>query len=75
MKFDTFSLCLSNQLITEVEEQLKKDHQKEQQEADVPINNPGGFGDHLLLTQDNWVNIILLIMTLMMLISHCSATA
>jgi clathrin heavy chain len=46
---------LSNQLITELEikEQLKKDSQKEQQEADVPIINPGSFGDHLLLTQGN----------------------
>jgi len=37
----------------EVKERSKKDSQKEQQEAEAPIINPGGFGDRLLLTQGN----------------------
>jgi len=37
----------------EVKERSKKDSQKEQQEADAPIINPGGFGNRLLLTQGN----------------------
>jgi clathrin heavy chain len=37
----------------EVHERAKKDTQKEQQEADAPIINPGGFGNRLLLTQGN----------------------
>lgn len=37
----------------EVKERSKKDTQKEQQEAEAPIINPGGFGDRLLLTQGN----------------------
>ncbi|KAJ3481158.1 hypothetical protein NLI96_g7849 [Meripilus lineatus] len=35
----------------EVRERSQKDSQKEQQEADQPIINPGGFGGRLLLTQ------------------------
>ena len=31
----------------------KKESQKEQQDADAPIINPGGFGNRLLLTQGN----------------------
>lgn len=42
----------------EVKEHSKKDSQKEQQEAEAPIINPGGFGDRLLLTQGNgYVNL------------------
>ena len=37
----------------EVKERSKKDIQKEQQESEAPIINPGGFGDRLLLTQGN----------------------
>lgn len=37
----------------EVHERSRKDTQKEQQEADQPIINPGGFGNRLLLTQGN----------------------
>ena|SRR5712691_4551318 len=37
----------------EVRERSKKEQQKEQQEADAPIINPGGFGNRLLLTQGN----------------------
>ncbi|KAF8582771.1 clathrin heavy chain 1 [Ramaria rubella] len=37
----------------EVRERSKKDSQKEQQEADQPIINPGGFGGRLLITQSN----------------------
>jgi clathrin heavy chain len=37
----------------EVKERAKKDTQKEQQDADAPIINPGGFGNRLLLTQGN----------------------
>jgi clathrin heavy chain len=37
----------------EVKERSKKDSQKEQQDADAPIINPGGFGNRLLLTQGN----------------------
>jgi hypothetical protein len=40
-------------LETEVKEHSKRDSQKEQQEAEAPIINPGGFGDRLLLTQGN----------------------
>jgi len=39
----------------EVKERSKKDSQKEQQEAEAPIINPGGFGDRLLLTQGNGI--------------------
>jgi hypothetical protein len=35
----------------EIKERAKKDSQKEQQEADAPIINPGGFGNRLMLTQ------------------------
>lgn len=38
------------QLEKEVKERSKKDVQKEQQEAEAPIINPGGFGNPLLLT-------------------------
>jgi clathrin heavy chain len=38
------------QLEKEVKERSKKDVQKEQQEAEAPIINPGGFGSTLLLT-------------------------
>lgn len=52
-------LFISAQLVTlekEVKERSRKDSQKEQQEAEAPIINPGGFGDRLLLTQGNgWV--------------------
>jgi hypothetical protein len=37
----------------EVKERAKKDSQKEQQDAEAPIINPGGFGNRLLLTQGN----------------------
>lgn len=37
----------------EVRERSKKEQQKEQQEADAPIINPGGFGNRLMLTQGN----------------------
>ena len=37
----------------EVRERSKKEKQKEDQEADAPIINPGGFGNRLLLTQGN----------------------
>jgi clathrin heavy chain len=37
----------------EVRDRSKKEQQKEQQEADAPIINPGGFGNRLLLTQGN----------------------
>jgi len=39
----------------EVKERSKKDSQKEQQESEAPIINPGGFGDRLLLTQGNGI--------------------
>lgn len=35
----------------EVRERSQKDTQKEQQESEQPIINPGGFGGRLLLTQ------------------------
>ncbi|THH32376.1 hypothetical protein EUX98_g1821 [Antrodiella citrinella] len=41
------------QLEKEVKERAQKDTQKEQQESEVPIINPGGFGGRLLLTQGN----------------------
>jgi len=37
----------------EVKERAKKDTQKEQQDSEAPIINPGGFGNRLLLTQGN----------------------
>ena len=37
----------------DVRERSKKEQQKEQQEADAPIINPGGFGNRLMLTQGN----------------------
>jgi len=37
----------------ELRERSKKEKQKEDQEADAPIINPGGFGNRLLLTQGN----------------------
>ncbi|KAI0285915.1 clathrin heavy chain 1 [Russula aff. rugulosa BPL654] len=37
----------------EVRERSKKEQQKEEQEADAPIINPGGFGNRLMLTQGN----------------------
>jgi clathrin heavy chain len=37
----------------EVKERAQKESQKEQQDAEAPIINPGGFGDRLLLTQGN----------------------
>lgn len=37
----------------EVRERSKKEKQKEDQEADAPIINPGGFGNRLMLTQGN----------------------
>jgi len=42
-----------NALEKEMKERSKKDSQKEQQDADAPIINPGGFGNRLLLTQGN----------------------
>jgi len=36
-----------------VEEHSKKESQKEQQESEAPMINPGGFGNRLLLTQGN----------------------
>ena len=41
------------QLEKEVKERAQKDTAKEQQESEVPIINPGGFGGRLLLTQGN----------------------
>lgn len=38
----------------EITERSKKDQQKEQQEADQPIINPG-FGSRLMITQNGWV--------------------
>ena len=43
----------------EVRERSKKEQQKEEQEADAPIINPGGFGNRLLLTQGNGYGLIL----------------
>jgi clathrin heavy chain len=37
----------------EVRERSKKEQQKEEQEADAPMINPGGFGNRLMLTQGN----------------------
>ena len=36
-----------------VEEHSKKEVQKEQQESEAPMINPGGFGNRLMLTQGN----------------------
>jgi clathrin heavy chain len=37
----------------QVKEMSTKETKKEQQEAEAPIINPGGFGNRLLLTQGN----------------------
>lgn len=37
----------------EVKERSKKESAKEEQEAEVPMINPAGFGNQLLLTQGN----------------------
>lgn len=37
----------------QVQEQSRKDTQKEQQEADAPIINPGMIGSRLMITQGN----------------------
>ena len=42
----------------EVRGRSKKEQQKEQQEADAPIVNPGGFGNRLLLTQGNGYGLV-----------------
>ena len=47
---------MSNQISAlekQVQELTVKDTKKEQQEADAPIINPGGFGNRLLLTNGN----------------------
>ena len=45
-------------LEVEVRERSKKEQQKEQQEVDAPIVNPGGFGNCLLLTQGNGYELV-----------------
>jgi hypothetical protein len=60
--FDTLILIVHPQLVAlekKVEEQSKKEVQKEQQEAEAPMINPGGFGNRLMLTQGNGYDTVL----------------
>ncbi len=58
--FMPFRIQMQRSLVQKVaalEKQVKelavKDSKKEQQEADAPIINPGGFGNRLMITQGN----------------------
>ena len=51
--FKPTSLSQVEALEKKVAELSAKDSKKEQQEADAPIINPGGFGNRLMLTQGN----------------------